>query len=353
MEEHSNPDRGDAFRLQTGRSGFSIVAMTPDERARLFLRLARYFGTEVGAEFMRRTGAEHPELGVECLHSLSEGIFKPADSPYALTVWSRSAAGADHEIYEDVIHARPDGGWSMAYAAKSGSLEGAINRSLFACLRDRQPVLVMVTSRPKGSPGGARYRLLGPAFIEGFDPAARRFQLTGCVPALATALAAVATPEEQEEAYLRQRLALPLAVGEARAEYVVSRLARDAAFRELVLAEYHHFCCVCKSRFILREGAGALVEAEAAHIRPVAARGPDDLRNALALCKRHHWAFDAGLFAVTDTLEVRVSPAVQRAVRERFDLEEYGGEGILRPHSEACVPDGEMLHWHRRHVFRS
>jgi len=27
--------------------------MTPDERARLFLRLARYFGTEVGAEFMK------------------------------------------------------------------------------------------------------------------------------------------------------------------------------------------------------------------------------------------------------------------------------------------------------------
>jgi len=56
---------------------------------------------------------------------------------------------------------------------------------------------------------------------------------------------------------------------------------------------------------------------------------------------------------VTDTLEVRVSPAVVRAVRERFDLEEYGGEGILRPHSEACVPDGEMLHWHRQNVFRA
>jgi len=27
--------------------------MTHDERARLFLRLARYFGTEVGAEFLK------------------------------------------------------------------------------------------------------------------------------------------------------------------------------------------------------------------------------------------------------------------------------------------------------------
>lgn len=327
--------------------------MTPDERARLFLRLARYYGIEVGAEFLRKTGAEQPELGVECLHSLSEGIFKPAGSAYALTVWSRSAGGADREIYDDVIHARPDGGWSMAYAAKDGSLEGAINRSLFACLRDRQPVLVIVTSRPKGAPGGARYRLLGPAFIERFEPGSRRFGLVGCVPALATTLAAVATPEEQEETYLRQRLALPLTLREEQAPYVVSRTARDAAFRELVLAEYHHFCCVCKSRFLLRETEGALVEAEAAHIRPVAAQGPDDLRNGLALCKRHHWAFDAGLFAVTDTLEVRVSPAVRRAVRERFDLEEYGGEGILRPHSEVGAPDAEMLGWHRQNVFRA
>ncbi|MBP8259196.1 MAG: hypothetical protein KA118_05995 [Verrucomicrobia bacterium] len=68
--------------------------MTLEERARLFLRLARYYGTEVGAEFLRNTGAEQPALGVKCLHSLSEGIFKPVDSPYALTVWSHSAAGA-------------------------------------------------------------------------------------------------------------------------------------------------------------------------------------------------------------------------------------------------------------------
>ena len=327
--------------------------MDATERARLFLKLTPYFGREVSAAFLQRTGEEKPELGVPHLHSLQEGIYKPAGSSYALTIKSRSALGAEPEAYPDRLVAEADGSWSMLYAAKKGDLDSAINRSLFACQRDRQPVLVVATCRPKTASGGVLYKILGPAFIEGFDPAARRFQLTGCVPALATALAAVATPEEQEEAYLRQRLALPLAVGEARAEYVVSRAARDAAFRELVLAEYHHFCCVCKSRFILREPQGALVEAEAAHIRPVAARGPDDLRNALALCKRHHWSFDQGLFAVTDTLEVRVSPAVQRAVRERFDLEEYGGEGILRPHSEACVPDGDMLHWHRQNVFRS
>jgi len=327
--------------------------MTRDERAKLFLKLSKYIGAELPASFFRQTGETRPELGVPHLHSLSEGIFKPAGSPYALCLWSRSAGGADREIYADVMERRSDGSWRVGYAAKDGPLEGAVNQSLFACLRDQEPVLVIVTSRPKTAPGGARYRLLGPAFIESFDAVARQFRLAGCLPALATRLGAVASPEEQEESYLRQRLVLPLALAEPRAEYVVSRAAREQAFRNLVLREYRQLCCVCRSLFVLRQPGGDLVEAEAAHIIPVAQRGPDDPRNGLSLCRRHHWAFDQGLFAVTDTLEVRVSAAVRRAERQRFDLEEYDGEGIVPPHSAACQPDCAALDWHLRHVFRA
>ena len=35
--------------------------MDAEGRARLFLRLARYYGTEVGAEFLRKTVAEYQE----------------------------------------------------------------------------------------------------------------------------------------------------------------------------------------------------------------------------------------------------------------------------------------------------
>jgi len=95
--------------------------MNPDERARLFLRLARYYGIEVGSEFLRKTGAEQPELGVECLHSLSEGIFKPAGSAYALTVWSRSAGGADLEVHTDLLVPALGGISSETYNAKHGA----------------------------------------------------------------------------------------------------------------------------------------------------------------------------------------------------------------------------------------
>lgn len=325
--------------------------MTSDERARLFLRLARYIGTEVPARFLQRTGEEHPEWGVPHLHSLQEGIYKPAGSAYALAVKSRSALGAEPEAYPDRIVRRPDGSWTMLYAAKQGALENAVNRSLFACQRDQLPVLVIATSRRKEAPGGVLYRILGPAFIERFDSESRRFELVGCTPALATSLAPVASPEEQEEAYLRQRLALPLVIAEPRAEYVVSRAARDSAFRWLVVDEYYRLCAVCKSRFVLRQPDREVVEAEAAHIIPVEKQGPDDPRNALSLCRRHHWAFDEGLFTVTDTLEVRVSPVVQRAMRQHFDLEEYAGEPLVRPAHAACVPADESLAWHRRERF--
>lgn len=325
--------------------------MTPDERARLFLRLAKYIGREVPAGFLRRTGEEYPELGVPCLHSLSEGIFKPADSPYALCVWSRSAAGADREVYADVIHPQAGGGWAMDYAAKSGSLDSAINRSLLACLRDRQPVLVIVTSRAKGAHGGARYWLLGPALIEDFDPASRRFHLAGCTETLTNALEKVASPVESEEILLRQRLFTPFALRESQAPYMSRREPRDQAFRIEIIREYRQLCCVCRSMFVLKQPAGVIVEAEAAHIIPVAEHGPDDLRNGLSLCRRHHWAFDQGLFTVNDLLEVRVSPAVQRAERQRFDLEEYAGERLVPPASAACRPSEKALEWHRRVKF--
>ncbi|MBN1566384.1 MAG: HNH endonuclease [Acidobacteria bacterium] len=77
-----------------------------------------------------------------------------------------------------------------------------------------------------------------------------------------------------------------------------------------------------------------------------------DIRNALSLCKRHHWAFDAGLFKVSDVNEVLVSPAVRRAERQKFDLEEYDGEGIAVPTSPICRPDIGVLSWHRQNLYR-
>ena len=95
-----------------------------------------------------------------------------------------------------------------------------------------------------------------------------------------------------------------------------------------------------------------LVEAEAAHIISIKERGPDDPRNGLSLCRRHHWAFDNGLFTITDSHEIKVSSSVFRAERRRFDLEEYEGEPLVPPAHEICRPNEEALHWHQRRKFR-
>ena len=106
--------------------------------------------------------------------------------------------------------------------------------------------------------------------------------------------------------------------------------------------------------FVLREpGKGPLVEAEAAHLIPVHAKGLDDPRNGISLCRRHHWAFDAGLFTVTAGLLVRLSPAVSRAEQHRFDLVEYDGELVAPPVRESCEPDPRALEWHHEKVFRA
>ncbi len=329
--------------------------MTGEERARALLYLSRYIGTEVPAAFLQKTSEHCPPAGIPHIHSLQEGIYKPKGSPHAFCIWGRSAVGGASPVYPDALHVDEDGTWRMDYAPKEGGLESAVNRSLFKLIEDNLPVLVIATSRSKEAPGGARYRILGLAMIETYDERSGVFVLRGASPAVLAGLR-TAQPDEDELARveIREQLILPMTLGEPRAVYTTSRAVRSRAFGSIVLDEYRRQCCVCGSLFFLREpGGGAVVEAEAAHIIPVSEKGPDDPRNGMSLCRRHHWAFDAGLFTVTAGLLVRLSPAVARAERRKFDLEEYDGEPVSRPARESCVPDLRALDWHLARVFRA
>lgn len=323
--------------------------MNHEERAKLFLKLSSYTGVEVTSQFLRQTEEHFPQAEIPCLHNLIEGIYKPAGDSYALCIWSRSAAGQDREIYHDIFSPQSDGSWTMQYAAKRGNLDGAVNRSLFSCMRDKVPLLVIVTTRSQKSPGGSLYKILGPAIIEGFDSATRRFFVRGCSSLVASQ---IAKPENEEEIIglsMRNQLIMPFQVKETRTEYVAKREVRERAFRKILLEEYRCLCAVCQSKFILKQKRDEpLVEAEAAHIIPVKAKGPDDPRNGLSLCRRHHWAFDNGLFTVTDSHEIKVSPSVHQAEYHRFDLEEYEGESLVHPIHKICRPHEEALHWHQK-----
>jgi len=76
-------------------------------------------------------------------------------------------------------------------------------------------------------------------------------------------------------------------------EVIRSERIRDASFRyQIVEKVYNGTCAFTGIR--LTNGLGR-AEVDAAHIRAVAADGPDTVRNGIALMKTLHWAFDRGL----------------------------------------------------------
>jgi putative restriction endonuclease len=131
--------------------------------------------------------------------------------------------------------------------------------------------------------------------------------------------------------------------------YSVSAQKRDTAFRKLVLSEYAYHCSICGMKFRL----GELVEAQAAHIVPKNKRGTDDPRNGLSLCRTHHWAFDNGLFSLSDNYQIALSPVVSKAETANFSLADFSDKQITLPENEILYPHQLALEWHRKNIFQS
>ncbi|ELZ88826.1 restriction endonuclease-like protein [Haloferax elongans ATCC BAA-1513] len=117
----------------------------------------------------------------------------------------------------------------------------------------------------------------------------------------------------------------------------IEREKREAAFREGVY-ELYEGCAVCGSRI---EGPDGSHNLEAAHILPKNQGGPDVLQNGVALCRRHHWAFDSGWFDITTEYSI--------IVRDRPDLagydkiKSYDGSSLRLPESSSLRPHPTYL----------
>lgn len=92
-----------------------------------------------------------------------------------------------------------------------------------------------------------------------------------------------------------------------RVSYLSSRIVRDRVFRSRVLRAYDARCAITGLKLI---NGGGRAEAEAAHIRPVEANGPDIVSNGIALSGTVHWMFDRGLISLADDLEILISRQV-------------------------------------------
>lgn len=80
-------------------------------------------------------------------------------------------------------------------------------------------------------------------------------------------------------------------------EQTLLRPFRDRAFRRAVRLAYDNQCALTGLKLI---NGGGRPEVQAAHIKSVADKGPDSVRNGLALSGTMHWLFDRGLVSVAD-----------------------------------------------------
>jgi HNH endonuclease len=251
--------------------------------------------------------------------------------------------------YSDEVFFNPDRTWWMKYSSKKGAMDHAMNASLVRCMTDRQPLLVLRQVSDKGSREGSRHRLLGLGFVETFDPASSLFRIRGLEWSEVSAFLGVGLSDDLIETALRLESLeewVPFAA-EDRAVYRISRQKRDAAFRSIVLANYGHSCAVTGQKF----HSPRHVEADGAHIIGKEVRGTDDPRNGIALSKSAHWAFDRGIFTISDQYEIVVNPKIMRASVANFPTVEVNRRKILLPDDPYYRPHPDALAWHKEEVF--
>jgi hypothetical protein len=107
----------------------------------------------------------------------------------------------------------------------------------------------------------------------------------------------------------------------------IGRIVRDARLRPAVLAHWPPECAACGCRIEL----DGLNECEVAHIRDVHKLGGDQIRNAVPLCRTHHWAFDRLVWAIRPT-DHRV--VVRKSLRKNSALRGIHGRKIGTPTSQ-------------------
>ncbi|RTL55421.1 MAG: restriction endonuclease [Bradyrhizobiaceae bacterium] len=132
-----------------------------------------------------------------------------------------------------------------------------------------------------------------------------------------------------------------------RINYISSRAVRDRAFRKIILSAYDQRCAVTGLKLI---NGGGRAEVDAAHIRPVAANGPDIVSNGVALSGTAHWMFDRGLISFDDGLKIMISRQVNDAESMRNIINKTGH--ALVPQRPFQQPHPTFLKWHRDNCFK-
>jgi putative restriction endonuclease len=129
-------------------------------------------------------------------------------------------------------------------------------------------------------------------------------------------------------------------------EMTVSRPFRERSFMHNVRAAYSNRCAITGLRLI---NGGGRPEVQAAHIQPVASKGPDSIRNGLALSGTVHWMFDRGLVSIGD--DYRILVAKHHVPEDAVRLLNQNGMLNL-PIDPTLYPNAHFLRFHREQVYK-
>jgi hypothetical protein len=123
---------------------------------------------------------------------------------------------------------------------------------------------------------------------------------------------------------------------------IFSNYFNSLSFRAFVMTNYNNTCAVTKEVIAY----GELNNLEAAHIHPKCQGGQFLPSNGIAMRRDIHWAFDKGMFYISNDLKVYVA----EEVRDSY-LGKYHGTTIMIPRCEFFAPNPTYLEYHRKNIY--
>lgn len=126
------------------------------------------------------------------------------------------------------------------------------------------------------------------------------------------------------------------------------KIARESAFRKIVLQAYGFACALSDRKIFDPAGAYGL---DAAHIVPLSRHGTNDVRNGIVLSKELHWAFDRGLIGLSDG-KIRVSPKA-KSIQQNNYLSLFEDKEYRLPSLALQQPHIDALNWHFSNIFKN
>jgi putative restriction endonuclease len=118
---------------------------------------------------------------------------------------------------------------------------------------------------------------------------------------------------------------------------------RQHGFRLKVRKNYEHRCAICRSRVRTQNGESLV---EGAHIIPWSESQNDDPRNGLALCKTHHWMFDAYLLTVQPNYHIKLSTWLKKDGENIEKTLAWDSKEIWLPDEQRFFPSEMALEEH-------